>query len=119
MGVEEKPTAPKSNFAVTGLYLFDSRVTEIAARLGAFLRGEAGTGIASGRIEGGHLPGLVFVFSGQGTQWLGMGRELLEQEPVFRASIDGSLNNRCEIKRVKFQPQVSGDDTRDIEQIID
>ncbi|MCZ7672163.1 MAG: acyltransferase domain-containing protein [Chloroflexi bacterium] len=31
---------------------------------------------------------LVFVFSGQGTQWLGMGQTLYAQEPVFRATLD-------------------------------
>lgn len=30
---------------------------------------------------------LVFVFSGQGTQWAGMGTDLLRDEPVFRAAI--------------------------------
>ncbi len=32
--------------------------------------------------------GLAFVFSGQGTQWPGMGRELLEREPVFRQLVE-------------------------------
>ncbi|MFG1954455.1 SDR family NAD(P)-dependent oxidoreductase [Micromonospora sp. NPDC048830] len=30
------------------------------------------------------VPRVVFVFPGQGGQWLGMGRELLRREPVFR-----------------------------------
>ena len=33
-------------------------------------------------------PRIVFVFPGQGSQWFGMGRKLLEQEPVFRASLE-------------------------------
>src|SRR5262249_54969758 len=30
----------------------------------------------------------VFVFPGQGSQWLGMGRQLLVQEPLFRTSLE-------------------------------
>jgi acyl transferase domain-containing protein/acyl carrier protein len=32
-------------------------------------------------------PKVAFVFSGQGPQWWAMGRELLQQEPIFRAAI--------------------------------
>ncbi|MGW3962685.1 SDR family NAD(P)-dependent oxidoreductase [Amycolatopsis sp. NPDC005003] len=33
-------------------------------------------------------PGVVFVFSGYGSQWSGMGRQLLRSEPAFRAEIE-------------------------------
>ncbi|MES2295984.1 MAG: SDR family NAD(P)-dependent oxidoreductase [Pseudomonadota bacterium] len=35
-----------------------------------------------------HAKGPVFVYSGMGPQWWGMGRQLMETEPVFRAAID-------------------------------
>ncbi len=35
-----------------------------------------------------HSRKVVFVFPGQGSQWIGMGRQLLEREPVFRVALE-------------------------------
>ncbi|MCI0454467.1 MAG: type I polyketide synthase [Candidatus Dadabacteria bacterium] len=56
--------------------------------LEAFLAGETRLGMSSGRSIPGKSHKPVFVFSGMGPQWWAMGRELLEEEPVFREAIE-------------------------------
>ncbi|MGA3093739.1 MAG: type I polyketide synthase, partial [Terriglobales bacterium] len=58
--------------------------TEEATKLLA--QPEAGR-VCSGQAVGGQS-GVVFMFSGQGSQYVNMGRELYETEPVFRAQLD-------------------------------
>ncbi len=40
------------------------------------------------RVGRGGPPRVVFVFSGQGARWWGVGRQLLETEPSFRAEVE-------------------------------
>ncbi len=56
------------------------------AALRALAAGEPGTGVV-GPHPGACGPGTVFVYSGQGSQWPGMGRRLLADEPAFAAAI--------------------------------
>ncbi|MFS8069262.1 MAG: acyltransferase domain-containing protein, partial [Byssovorax sp.] len=52
----------------------------------SFLAGHPRPGVSSGELAG-RPKKLVFMFGGQGSQWLGMGRDLLCDEPAFRASL--------------------------------
>ncbi|MFF1903700.1 type I polyketide synthase [Kitasatospora sp. NPDC058218] len=54
---------------------------EALAGLGALARGESAPGLVTGTSGGAGK--LALVFPGQGSQWVGMGRELLDSSPVF------------------------------------
>ncbi len=58
---------------------------DAADRLKALLRGDALPGACAGRAEPGRK--VVFVCPGQGSQWLGMGRQLLSRETAFREAL--------------------------------
>ncbi|MGP4052944.1 type I polyketide synthase, partial [Streptomyces sp. 2A115] len=61
---------------------------EALAGLGALARGESAPGVVAGSASGSGVPGkVVWVFPGQGSQWVGMGRELLDSSPVFAERI--------------------------------
>ncbi len=70
----------------------------MAAALRGFVAGAPAA--ARGQASYGARPRLVFVVPGQGAQWLGMGRALLREEPVFRESLERS--SRALSKYVDF-----------------
>ncbi len=73
------------------LVLISDSTKDLAEQLQLFLDQEQGrfvNGISNPALR----PKIAFVYSGQGPQWYAMGRELLENEPVFAESIETISN---------------------------
>ena len=71
---------------------------EIGEQVGTFAAGESLPGVVCGQPLAEGRRDVAFVFSGQGPQWWGMGRELFREEPVFRDKLeecDGELGRHA------------------------
>lgn len=93
------PSAPLGDFcfsANAGRAHFAHRLALVAAspgqvreQLAAFAAGGAAPGLLTHRVEaGGRRPKIAFLFTGQGSQYTGMGRQLFDTQPTFRRTLE-------------------------------
>ncbi|NEQ24610.1 MAG: type I polyketide synthase [Microcoleus sp. SIO2G3] len=81
--------------ANTGRSHFDHRLAVVAestsqlqSTLEAFAAGKETAGLVRSQANNKKRPKIAFLFTGQGSQYVGMGRQLYETQPVFRRALE-------------------------------
>jgi glucose-1-phosphate thymidylyltransferase len=117
LSIEEKPSRPKSNYAVTGMYFYDGRASEFARRLKPSARGELEiTDLNRCYLEDGSL---VLERLGRGFAWLDTGtHESLQQAANFIETIESrqGLKVACPEEIAFLQNWIDEDDVRRLAQ---
>ena len=90
----EQPLADVAFTANTGRAHFEHRLATVVPdlptlrdRLAAFATGVS-EGVVVGRAAAGATPEIVFLFTGHGSHYAGMGRQLYASQPVFRLALE-------------------------------
>ncbi|MBD2534125.1 aminotransferase class III-fold pyridoxal phosphate-dependent enzyme, partial [Nostoc flagelliforme FACHB-838] len=61
---------------------------QMAEKLAGFITKTDTTGLVRGQIDSINRPKIAWLFTGQGSQYIGMGHQLYETQPTFRQAID-------------------------------
>ena len=70
------------------LAVIASSTRQAQEKLEAFGQGQDLDGVLSGKVKTIDRPRLAFLFTGQGSQYLGMGKQLYDSQPIFRSALD-------------------------------
>ena len=115
IGLEEKPTQPKSSYAVTGLYFYDGRASDFAAGLAPSPRGELEiTDLNRCYLDDGSLQ---LEKMGRGYAWLDTGtHESLVEASTFIETIEKrqGLRVSCPEEIAYFNGWIDDDQLREL-----
>ncbi|WP_191761877.1 type I polyketide synthase [Komarekiella delphini-convector] len=96
--IQSNPQVALGNFCFTaniGRSHFEYRLAvvaessgQLAEKLGVFITKTDTTGLLQGQVNSKNSPKIAWLFTGQGSHYIGMGRQLYEQAPTFCQTID-------------------------------
>ena len=117
LSIEEKPKAPKSNYAVVGLYFYPNKVVDVAKHIKPSARGELEiTTVNQEFLKAGELKVQVF---GRGFAWLDTGtHDSLAEASIYIETIEKrqGLKVACLEEIAYQQGWVSADKLREVAQ---